>query len=46
MLRGANLGLVISFAFYSATGFHDPISFVDGALYGAKLKVWLTRSKK
>lgn len=30
LLRGALLGLLVSFAFYSSTGFQDPISFVAG----------------
>ena len=46
LLRGAFLGLLISFAFYSATGFRDHISFVAGILYGAIIEGWLTRSKK
>ncbi len=41
MLRGAVLGLVVSFAFYSSTGFQDPVSFVAGILYGVLLEVWL-----
>ncbi|MFU8826607.1 MAG: hypothetical protein ACNA70_03865 [Brevefilum sp.] len=45
LLRGAILGLVVSFAFYSATGFQDHISFVAGIVYGAILEWWLTRSK-
>jgi len=32
--RGALLGLVVSFAFYSATGFTDIISFLAGIAYG------------
>jgi len=46
LLRGALFGLLISFAFYSSTGFQDPISFIAGILYGVILEVWLTRSKK
>jgi hypothetical protein len=45
LLRGAILGLLVSFAFYSATGFQDPISFVAGIVYGAILEGWLSRSK-
>ena len=45
LLRGAFLGLVVSFAFYSSTGFQDPISFVAGVLYGVILEAWLFRSK-
>ncbi len=45
LLRGTLLGLLISFAFYSATGFQDHISFVAGILYGAIIEGWLSRSK-
>ncbi len=45
LLRGAFLGLLVSFAFYSATGFQDPISFVAGIVYGVILEGWLSRSK-
>ena len=46
LLRGALLGLVVSFAFYSSTGFQDPVSFVAGIVYGTLIETWLTRSKK
>ncbi len=46
LLRGALLGLLVSFAFYCSTGFQDPISFVAGVLYGVILEAWLTRSEK
>jgi uncharacterized membrane protein len=46
LLRGAILGLLVSFAFYSSTGFQDPISFVAGIVYGALIEVWLTRSRQ
>ena len=46
LLRGAILGLLVSFAFFSATGFQDPISFVAGIVYGALIEGWLSRSKK
>jgi uncharacterized membrane protein len=45
LLRGALLGLLVSFAFYSSTGFVDPVSFVAGILYGVLLEGWLSRSK-
>ena len=32
--RGAILGLLVSFAFYSATGFEDAIGFIAGIVYG------------
>ena len=34
ILRGASLGLIVSFAFYSATGFTDFVSFLAGVVYG------------
>jgi len=46
LLRGALLGLLVSFAFYSSTGFQDHISFVAGILYGVILEGWLSRSGK
>jgi uncharacterized membrane protein len=42
LLRGALMGLLVSFAFYSSTGFHDPISFVAGIVYGALIEAWLS----
>ena len=45
LLRGALLGLLVSFAFYSSTGFADPVSFVAGILYGVILEGWLSRSE-
>ncbi|MCC5895203.1 MAG: hypothetical protein JJU16_07035 [Alkalibacterium sp.] len=41
--RGALLGLLVSFAFFSTSGFHDPISFVAGIFYGVILEGWLSR---
>ncbi|OGD13784.1 hypothetical protein A2V47_00655 [Candidatus Atribacteria bacterium RBG_19FT_COMBO_35_14] len=32
--RGALFGLIISFAFYSSTGFNDVVSFLAGIVYG------------
>ncbi|MBW8381203.1 MAG: hypothetical protein K0M69_01605, partial [Youngiibacter sp.] len=46
LFRGAFLGLLVSFAFYSSTGFEDPISFVAGILYGVILEGWLGQSEK
>jgi uncharacterized membrane protein (UPF0136 family) len=34
LIRGFILGVMISFAFYSATEFNDLIGFVAGAFYG------------
>lgn len=46
LLRGALVGLLVSFAFYSSTGFVDHISFVMGILYGVILEAWLSRPEK
>lgn len=46
LLRGASLGLVVSFAFYSSTGFGDHISFVAGIVYGVILEWWLSRREE
>lgn len=43
ILRGAIFGLVVSFAFYSTSGFADPVSFVAGIVYGVILEAWLSR---
>ena len=45
ILRGALIGLAVSFAFFATSGFQDPISFAAGIVYGALIEVWLTRSK-
>jgi len=34
LLRGAGLGFLVSFAFYSSTGFHDAMGFAAGIIYG------------
>jgi len=34
LARGALIGFFVSFAFYSATSFLDPIGFVAGIFYG------------
>lgn len=46
LLRGALFGLLVSFAFYSSTGFADHISFIAGVVYGVILEVWLSRKEK
>ncbi len=46
LLRGALLGLLVSFAFYSSTGFTDHISFIAGVVYGIILEAWLSRPEK
>lgn len=38
VLRGAALGLLVSFAFYSGSGFVDPMGFWVGALYGVLIE--------
>ena len=45
LLRGALFGLVVSFAFYSSTGFQDHVSFAAGIVYGVLLELWLSRTK-
>jgi len=45
LLRGALLGLLVSFAFYSSTEFTEHISFVAGIFYGLILEVWLSHPK-
>lgn len=35
LYRGAGIGLLVSFAFYSSTGFGDPVGFIAGIIYGA-----------
>ena len=34
IIRGAILGLLVSFAYYFTTGFADPVSFLAGGIYG------------
>ena len=34
LLRGAFIGLVVAFAFYLSTYFHDPVSLFAGIIYG------------
>lgn len=46
LLRGAILGLVVSFAFYSTSGFQDPVSFAAGIVYGAMIEGWFIFSEK
>lgn len=46
LLRGALLGLAVSFAFYCSTNFQDPVSFAAGILYGVILEGWLSRSPR
>ena len=46
LLRGAIVGLVVSFAFYSATGFQDVIGFAVGAVYGMIIEYVAFRLEK
>ena len=46
LVRGALFGLLVSFAFYSSTGFVDPVSFLAGIVYGVILEAWLSRYAK
>jgi len=34
LYRGAFIGLLVSFAFYSSIGFGDPVGFIAGIVYG------------
>jgi hypothetical protein len=45
LIRGGILGLLVSFAFYSATSFVDPVSFGAGIVYGVILEAWFNRKK-
>ncbi len=36
--RGALIGLLVSFAFYSSTGFLDPLGFIAGIIYGVVIE--------
>lgn len=46
LLRGALIGLLVSFAYYSSTGFIDHVSFIAGIVYGVILEAWLSRPEK
>ena len=46
LFRGAVIGLLVSFAFYSSTGFQDHISFITGLVYGVILEAFLSRVEK
>lgn len=43
LTRGAVLGLFVSFAFYSATGFGDIVSFLAGIIYGMIIEYFAFR---
>ena len=44
ILRGAVTGLLVSFAFYSADGFGDAVSFLAGIVYGVIIELAARRS--
>lgn len=44
LARGAVLGLFVSFAFYSSTGFGDIVSFLAGIIYGMIIEYFAFRS--
>lgn len=43
LLRGAILGLIISFAFYSSTDFLDHTGFIAGIIYGIIIEFTLNK---
>ena len=43
LLRGAALGFLVSFAFYSSTGFHDLMGFLAGIAYGVIIELVASR---
>ena len=46
ILRGALMGLLVSFAFYSASGFGDAVSFLAGIVYGVIIEFAARRYAK
>lgn len=45
ILRGAFFGLIVSFAFYSSTAFHDLTGFIAGGFYGVIIEYTAFRFK-
>ncbi len=43
LYRGALIGLLISFAFYSSIGFGDPVGFIAGIIYGVIIEYFAFR---
>jgi hypothetical protein len=39
LFRGALIGFLVSFAFYSATGFDDVVGFIAGIIYGVIIEI-------
>jgi len=46
VFRGAGLGLLVSLAFYSATGFNDPVGFLAGIFYGIIIEYVAFRTRQ
>lgn len=46
LYRGALIGLLVSFAFYSAIGFGDPVGFIAGIIYGVIIEYFAFRYGK
>jgi hypothetical protein len=46
LIRGATIGLVVSFAFFATTGFDDVMSFVAGIVYGLIIEAVLFNMKE
>jgi hypothetical protein len=46
LIRGAVIGLLVSFAFYSATTYQDLMGFLVGALYGVVIEYSLFKVKE
>jgi len=43
LYRGALIGLLVSFAFYSSIGFGDPVGFIAGIIYGVIIEYFAFR---
>ncbi|MFO7887170.1 MAG: hypothetical protein R6U59_02545 [Eubacteriales bacterium] len=46
LIRGAGLGLVVSFAYFASTGFIDVVSFIAGIVYGVIIEYTAYRFDK
>ncbi|MCF7924427.1 MAG: hypothetical protein K9L64_04870 [Candidatus Izimaplasma sp.] len=46
LIRGAIIGLIVSFSFYSATDFNDFVGFFAGIIYGVIIEYTAYRFKK
>lgn len=45
LVRGGMLGLLVSFAFFTSSGFQDPISFIAGIIYGVIIEEYFLRKR-